>query len=295
MRVFISYSRAQRARARAVEAALSAAGHQPFLDEKTLPPSEEYNSRIRRSIQDADLFVFLASPDAIRTDSYARTELSWAQDKWPNPSGRVLPVTLDGLDADRLPSWLGSITALGGDEGNLAARVVAWADGRAESGTAVPGVLSPREQLERWARLAQPPLRKGRRVLHGRALVRILFGVALIAFGVLAATVSTEVRAPAGVQWLMTAVPVLVGAGAILHSIFQLIRSLRGGEGPLPVLVLDRDTSGNVPTLEVQTLDRGRISVEPVGRRVRKIYGGDMGWAWIRSGLLLDFVPASEP
>jgi len=296
MHVFISYSHNQQKRARDIEAALRAAGHDPFLDTKTLPPGEEYNARIRRAIDDADLFLFLATADSLRPDSWAVTELEWAHVKWPNPSGRIMPVMLERLDPTALPPWLRPITALRDDEGNLEARVVAWVDDRAESGTGVPGVRSPRESLERWARLAQPPLRRGRRVLPARALLGMVFGCFFIAFGLVGnAMIRESPFGDSAFDLLFAAVPVMVGVIVILRGIAQMVQGLMGGRAPLAAVVLDRSTSGNnLLTLELETLGRGRITVEPVGRLARRVYAGDMGWAWIRGRLLLDFTPASD-
>jgi TIR domain len=72
MRLFLSYSSKDRALAEPIYLALRAQGHRVFFDRSDLPPGEEYDIRIRRAIERSRLFVFLASPDSLKTGSYDR-------------------------------------------------------------------------------------------------------------------------------------------------------------------------------------------------------------------------------
>ena len=79
--VFISYSRKDASSAQSLNAALNAAGIDTFLDAKDLPPGQEFNSRIKASVDNADLFIFLASSNSVNPGSYTMTELAFAEAK----------------------------------------------------------------------------------------------------------------------------------------------------------------------------------------------------------------------
>ena len=124
MKIFLSYASEQRAVAEPLALALEADGHDVFFDRHDLPVGGSYHDRIRDAIDDADRYVFLVSPESVEPGSYALTELSLAQARWPRPSGRVLPVMAAPTPFDRLPPYLGAVTVLQ-PKGNLAAEVAA--------------------------------------------------------------------------------------------------------------------------------------------------------------------------
>ena len=112
MRIFLSYPSEDRAVAEAINLALSAQGHDVFFDRKDLPPGDEFNIRIRRAIEKADLFVFLVSAQALDPGSYTLNELEIAQKTWNRPAGHLLPVMLRPVSLDQLPAFLKSVTLL---------------------------------------------------------------------------------------------------------------------------------------------------------------------------------------
>jgi hypothetical protein len=122
MRVFISYASEDRGTAEAVHLALAGAGHTTFFDQANLPPGGDYNSRIAAAVKQCDAFIFLISPDSIAPGSYTLTELKLARSKWEHPKDHVLPVMARTVPFERLPTYLGAVTALV-PEGNLAAEV----------------------------------------------------------------------------------------------------------------------------------------------------------------------------
>ena len=124
MQVFLSYAAQDRPAAEAVRLALAGAGHDVFFDREDLPPGEEYDQRIRRAIESADLVVFLLTPDAVDAGSYTLTELDIARSTWPHPAGRVLPVMLRSVPFEQIPAYLKSITILQ-PAGNPAADIAA--------------------------------------------------------------------------------------------------------------------------------------------------------------------------
>ena len=122
MKVFLSYASEDRALAEQIHFTLRGQGHDVFFDREDLPPGEEFNDRIRHGIEGSDLFVFLVSPQAFDAGSYTINELEIAQQTWPRPDGRLLPVLLRPMALDRLPTYLKSVTLLQ-TEGNIPAAV----------------------------------------------------------------------------------------------------------------------------------------------------------------------------
>ena len=94
MRLFLSYSSADRNLVEPIYLTLRAQGHTVFFDRADLPPGEEYDARIREAIERSQLFVFLVTPAALEAGSYTLTELGIAQKTWESPAGKLLPVVL---------------------------------------------------------------------------------------------------------------------------------------------------------------------------------------------------------
>ena len=127
MKIFLSYASQDRQVADTINRALNEQGHDVFFDRDDLPPGEEFNTRIRRSIENADLFVFLISEHAIDPGSYTLNELEMAEHRLRQPSGRMLPVMLAPVPLDRLPAFVKSVTLLQ-SPGNVAAAVAEAVD-----------------------------------------------------------------------------------------------------------------------------------------------------------------------
>src|SRR4051812_43111052 len=112
MKIFVSYSRAELRKADELATALRNEGHTVFLDRDNLPVGEDFHSRIRKWIAEADLFIFLVSPGSVREDRYAAMELDLAREKWPAPKGHVLPVVVTAVDDAAIPPYLLTVTLL---------------------------------------------------------------------------------------------------------------------------------------------------------------------------------------
>lgn len=112
MNIFLSYASEDRAVAEAINLALRAEGHDVFFDREDLPAGDEFNIRIRRAIERADLFVFLASARAFDAHSYTINELAIAERTFKRPARRLLPVLLGPMSLDQLPPFLKSVTLL---------------------------------------------------------------------------------------------------------------------------------------------------------------------------------------
>lgn len=289
MYVFLSYAREDRELAENIRAALGAAGFDCFLDTKSLPPGQEYNARIGRAVDRADLFIFLLSAAALEPGSYALTELSFAEKKWRNPAGHVLPVAPAGFALGSLPAYLRPINVLT-VRGNPEAEVVAWVRERVERGGG-GGEETPEERLHRWKRLHQPPLRRARR-LPLRYVAFVPFGILFIAFGLFAASFVSSSRlrppGPEGVDEALTLIPIVVGALAILVGIVHLFLGLAGAR-PRAALVLDRNEDKSGVRVHLLFADGTRKPCAAVGRAATRAYPGELGWAFARGGMLLDF------
>jgi tetratricopeptide (TPR) repeat protein len=124
MNIFLSYASEQRAVAEEIALALREEGHAAFFDRSTLAEADAYNAGIREAIRDCDLLVFLVSPEAVLQGRYTLTELKFAEEKWPSPVGRVLPVIVRPTNTETIPAYLRAVVILR-PGGNVAAEVVA--------------------------------------------------------------------------------------------------------------------------------------------------------------------------
>ncbi|MEM9456608.1 MAG: toll/interleukin-1 receptor domain-containing protein [Myxococcota bacterium] len=108
-RIFLSYSSPQRKLAERLAIALRSEGHEVFFDRHKLFPGDAFHAKIREEIRQADLMVFLISPQSIDTDSYARTELKVAELEWPSPAGRIIPVMAEATSLESVPAFLSEV------------------------------------------------------------------------------------------------------------------------------------------------------------------------------------------
>jgi hypothetical protein len=138
MKIFLSYASEDRPQAEEIQLALAGAGHEVFFDRQSLPAGGDYHARIKASVDEAELFVFLISPDSVDAGGYTLTEMGYARSRWPHPKGHVLPVLLRQTDFKTIPAYLKSVTVLE-PSGNVAAEVVS-AVARAADGTASGGL-----------------------------------------------------------------------------------------------------------------------------------------------------------
>ena len=124
MKIFLSFASPDRSDAERIQLALLGAGHEVFFDEASLAPGSDYNSRIRKAINECQVFVFLISPNSVGHGRYAQTELKLAKAKWPKPWGFILPVIIRPTAYDLIDPYLASVTVLE-PRGNVAAEVAA--------------------------------------------------------------------------------------------------------------------------------------------------------------------------
>lgn len=124
MRIFLSHSSKDRQLAEKVDLALLGVGHEVFFDKSSLPPGADFNSRIRKAIDESDAFIFLISPNSVRPGGYALTELGFAKAKWRKPWGAVLPVMIAPTDHSLIDAYLAAVTILE-PQGNAPAEIAA--------------------------------------------------------------------------------------------------------------------------------------------------------------------------
>jgi hypothetical protein len=122
-RIFLSHASEDTDIAQEVALAVLQEGHEIFFDRSSLPVGDGYHRAIREELYKSDLFIFLLSPAALAEGRYTRTELKLAEERWPNPSDRILPVIASKTDWETIPPYLRAVTVLR-PEGNLAAEVV---------------------------------------------------------------------------------------------------------------------------------------------------------------------------
>lgn len=65
MQISLSYASEDQELAEDIQLALSGAGHDVFFDEASLPPGGDYRARIAHAVKDADIFIFLISPNSV--------------------------------------------------------------------------------------------------------------------------------------------------------------------------------------------------------------------------------------
>jgi hypothetical protein len=126
-RVFISHAREDAKIAARIALAIRGRDCTVFLDEQDLPPGGNYEARIYQAIQSSSVFVFLISPASVSEGRYPLTELKFAEQKWPHPADRVLPVLVADMPIDHVPEYLRAASVMKA-RGDLAAEVAAAAD-----------------------------------------------------------------------------------------------------------------------------------------------------------------------
>jgi hypothetical protein len=124
VRIFVSYAHEQRNLADRLAIGLRQSGAEVFFDKDALQAGQAYDQPIREEIERCDLFVFLLSPESLADRKYALTELAFARDRWPDPTGHVLPVAVSKVQADAIPPYLAAVGVLF-PEGNVVAETLA--------------------------------------------------------------------------------------------------------------------------------------------------------------------------
>ncbi len=126
--VFLSYASEHKRIAEEIAQTLKNSGHDVFFDKDSLPAGEDFNDHIRTAIRGSDRFVFLISRAALDEGRFTLSELQFAKEKWPRPSGRVFPVLLDKtIKPEELPVYLRAVQVLS-IQGNATAEIASEID-----------------------------------------------------------------------------------------------------------------------------------------------------------------------
>ena len=127
MNIFLSYASEDRSTAEAIAFSLRDRGHEVFLDRDGLRAGEGFDKSIEQAVNKSNIFIFLITPQSVAEGRYTLTELTFARQKWPSPSGHVLPVRIRTTSRDQIPSYLKAVTFLE-PYGNVAAETSAKVD-----------------------------------------------------------------------------------------------------------------------------------------------------------------------
>lgn len=141
--VFIAHASEQKSSARALGHKLRGRELEAFVDEDSLPPGDSFDDRIRDAIESTNVFVFLISPESMRDGKYALTELGIAKKRWPNPTGRVLPVLLAATEVRDIDPYLTQSVSFFRPKGNFETEVA----------DAIEQLLSAQHQSKNASRL----------------------------------------------------------------------------------------------------------------------------------------------
>jgi hypothetical protein len=133
MQVFLSYASCNVDLAKRIAYSLRDDGDDVFFDRESLPLGETYDARIREAIQGSEVFVFLISPDAIASGSYALAELGMAERASAEGKPRILPVMVLPTDFAAMPAYLRSRTILQPNGDILAETLAAVAEIRRDT------------------------------------------------------------------------------------------------------------------------------------------------------------------
>jgi hypothetical protein len=158
MNIFLSYASEDRSTAEAIAFSLRDRGHEVFLDRDGLRAGEGFDKSIEQAVNKSNIFIFLISPESVAEGRYTLTELTFARQKWPSPSGHVLPVRVRTTSRDQIPSYLKAVTILEPD-GNVAAETSAKVDemGRGRNTKVEPENASAELRRRKWGSAFQPP------------------------------------------------------------------------------------------------------------------------------------------
>ena len=164
VRVFISYASDDERTAQEVTYAVRQLAHDVFLGSGGLEPAQEYHETLRQRVKSSDLFVFLISKHSVAPGRYTLTELRFAKEARPSPTGFVLPVLLDHDALKDADPYLTAVTVLE-PVGNVAAEVADCVSGMVVM-PACDVLIDASHGQDRWRGLT-PVLGKGYSALPG--------------------------------------------------------------------------------------------------------------------------------
>ncbi len=106
MNIFVSHPLALRDLALRLQHALTAKGHAVTTDRARLAAGRPLQEAVNDAIATTDVFVFVLSPQSVAADSYTLAELAQAQQRWPDPKGRVITFVAQATPEADIPTYL---------------------------------------------------------------------------------------------------------------------------------------------------------------------------------------------
>ena len=103
-RVFISYSRKDIEFAKRLTAELQKSDLDFWIDWEGIPPTVDWWKEIEKGIEEADIFLFLISPDSAKSKVCIR-EIEYAVLN----GKRLIPLVVQDIGGDETPSQLGHL------------------------------------------------------------------------------------------------------------------------------------------------------------------------------------------
>jgi hypothetical protein len=97
-KVFISYAREDRAKARKLYSALAAAGFTPWLDDEDILPGQDWEHAINRAMRESDFVILCLSHTSVAKQGYVQTEMQTALkllSQYPQDTVYLIPARLD--------------------------------------------------------------------------------------------------------------------------------------------------------------------------------------------------------
>jgi hypothetical protein len=101
VRIFLSYARERQTDAARLNSALLQEEHEVFYDQWKLLSGNSFHKPIRDALQQAELFIFLISPESVEQGRYSLTELDYYQRHRSN--GPILPVQVAEVAKESIP------------------------------------------------------------------------------------------------------------------------------------------------------------------------------------------------
>src|SRR5687767_10379949 len=104
--IFISYAREQGQIAGRLAHLLIGRKYDVFFDSLSLRVGSAWDEKIIEQINQADLFIYLISPESVAPNSFCHNELAVAKKRWPSPEGRILPIIVVPTNPDLIDPYI---------------------------------------------------------------------------------------------------------------------------------------------------------------------------------------------
>jgi WD40 repeat protein len=100
-KAFVSYSRKDTVFTRRLADCLSAENYELWIDWESIPPTVDWKSQIQKGVEEADTFLFLISPDSIKSTECAEELMQAVKN-----GKRLIPLVVREINADDAPKEL---------------------------------------------------------------------------------------------------------------------------------------------------------------------------------------------